>query len=225
MAEPLIITVLRTAPWRGPNGRRGDYHAIHARWLHGQLRRHWRGRSVCLSDVAVPGVETLPLVTDWPGWWAKIEICRPDIAGDVLFLDLDTVVLADLEALTGVGKTTVLRDFYRGGEQIGSGLMYLTEADRSRIWQAFTADPEAHMRRCVTRECWGDQGFLQAVIGDTAQRWQDVLPGEIVSYKADLRRRVTTPSPAVQPAATVVCFHGLPRPWNVGHRWVPRMCA
>lgn len=214
-----LLTVLSTRLWRNPRGRLGGFSAAHAQWLHAQLSSHWSGDAYCLTDVAVPGVMTLPLQTPWRGWWAKLEVCRPDIAGDVLYLDLDTVVLGGLDELAAVGRTTVLRDFYQGGDQMGSGLMYLAEADRRRIWAEFSADPDAHMRRCVTRECWGDQGFLQGVIGATAARWQDVLPGRVISFKADHDR-----APA-RPSASVVCFHGNPRPWQVGHRWVPRVAA
>jgi hypothetical protein len=55
-------------------------------------------RFVCFSNIDVPGVETIPLVTDWPGWWAKLEIFRTDLdLGDrVLYLDLDVFVVGDL---------------------------------------------------------------------------------------------------------------------------------
>lgn len=55
-------------------------------------------RFVCLSNVDVPGVETIPLVTDWPGWWAKLEIFNPehDLCDRVLYLDLDVFTTGDL---------------------------------------------------------------------------------------------------------------------------------
>lgn len=55
-------------------------------------------RFVCLSNVDVPGVETIPLVTDWPGWWAKLEVFNPavDLGERVLYLDLDVFVTGDL---------------------------------------------------------------------------------------------------------------------------------
>jgi hypothetical protein len=55
-------------------------------------------RFVCLSNVDVPGVETLPLVTDWPGWWAQLEVYNParELGERVLYLDLDVFVTGDL---------------------------------------------------------------------------------------------------------------------------------
>lgn len=164
---------------------------------------------VCLSDVEVPGVETWPLYYNWPGWWSKMELFRPDIRGDLLYLDLDTVVLGSLSEFD-VGVTTVLADFTKPGK-IGSGFMYLVEMDRPPVWAAWVQDPERHMRECVTQERWGDQGFLQGVL--VAQRWQDVLPGRVVSYK--MHGHNGPPK-----GARVVCFHGKPRPWEVRAPWV-----
>lgn len=183
----------------------GEYGPEHVQWLARQVPG-----LVCLSDVEVPGVETWPLYYDWPGWWSKMELFRPDIRGDLLYLDLDTVVLGDL-AQFNVGVTTVLADFTKPGT-IGSGFMYLVEMDRPPVWAAWVQDSERHMRECVTQERWGDQGFLQGVL--VAQRWQDVLPGRVVSYKAHCHGGVPS-------GAKVVCFHGKPRPWEVSASWVP----
>ena len=186
----------------------GEYGPAHVQWLARQvpgLR--------CLSDVPVPGVDTLPLQYGWPGWWSKLELFRPDLAGDLLYLDLDTVVTGDLNPLEQVGTTTVLSDFYKP-RLPASGLMFLAEADRAMVWQEWLRDPAGHMRRCRTREHWGDQGFLRDVL--PAQRWQDVLPGAVVSYKVHCQQ-------TLPPAAQVVCFHGKPRPWSVRHNWIPEL--
>ena len=55
-------------------------------------------RFVCLSNVDVPGVETIPLATGWPGWWAKVELFNPalDLGDRVLYLDLDVFVTGEL---------------------------------------------------------------------------------------------------------------------------------
>lgn len=177
----------------------GDYGPEHVQWLARQvpgLR--------CLSDQPVAGVETIPLRHDWPGWWSKLELFRPDIPGDLMFYDLDTVVLSPLPA---VDRTTVLRDWV-SPESMNSSLMYIAEADKAAVWEAFTADPAGHMARCGRG---GDQAFLDAFIGG-AQKWQDIVP--VYSYKTHCLRGV--PADAV-----AVCFHGKPRPWAAKADWVP----
>lgn len=56
-------------------------------------------RFVCLSDVDVP-CERIPLVTDWPGWWSKIELFRKGLFdGPVLYTDLDSVITGPLDGM------------------------------------------------------------------------------------------------------------------------------
>jgi hypothetical protein len=170
---------------------------------------------VCLSDVDIPGVTTVPLIYGWPRWWAKMEICAPDIRGDVLYADLDTMVVGDLTPLASIGRLTVL-DNWDGDGGIGSGLMYLTESDRLPVWEMFTADPAVAMQQHSNhrRHGWyGDQGFFRRFWQDKAARWQTELPGMVLSYKRD-----RVPEQGLSDAARVVVFHGKPRPRDIGWR-------
>jgi len=186
----------------------GDYGPKHVQWLAKQVPG-----LVCLSDVPIEGVETIPLLHDWPGWWAKIEMFRPDIEGDILYFDLDTVVTGSLGGFEGHDRSIMLTDFYYPARP-GSGLMYINQDDKVKVWAEWIAGPSAHMARCNTREHWGDQGFLRDVL--PCDRWQDVLPGQIVSYKAHCRN-------GLPKGANVVCFHGHPRPWQVTANWIPTL--
>lgn len=184
----------------------GDFGPQHVQWLAKQIPG-----LVCLADVPVEGVPTIALPSQWPGWWAKMHLFNPDlIEGDILFFDLDTVVVGSLEDFD-IGFTTMLADFAYP-ERLGTGLMYIAAADKEVVWKAWMKSPDKHMDRCRTRECWGDQGFLGSVL--SPQRWQDVLPGRIVSYKQDCQDGLSD-------EADVVCFHGEPRPWASGEPWVP----
>jgi hypothetical protein len=182
----------------------GDFRPHHVQWLSKQVPG-----LVCLSDVDVPGVQTIPLRTDWPGWWAKLEMFGPSLEGDVLMMDLDTVVLS-LPAMPD--RTTVLTDFYHP-ELINSSLMFVTAEDRSRVWEAFNRNPAGAMASCQKWPRWGDQGFLMDHLSG-AQRWQDIA--KVYSYKAHCTGRLPQ-------GAEVVCFHGKPRPWDVRAEWIPPM--
>lgn len=182
-----------------------DFEPRHAQWLARQVPG-----IVCLSDQPVPGVRTVPLRHRWPGWWSKMEAFDTElIGGDVLLIDLDTVVMS-LPPMPAC--TTVLSDFYRP-HLMGSGFMFLKEVDRARCWDAFVRDPQRHMRECVTRARWGDQGFLQDHMS-AAARWGP----EVRSYKVHCRAGVPT-------GTRVVCFHGRPRPWHVPAAWIPQLEA
>lgn len=175
----------------------GDFKPEHVQRLAKQVPE-----LVCLSDVPVEGVKTIPLLYGWPGWWSKLEIFRPNIEGDVFYLDLDTLVQR-MPAMPEV--TTVLSDF-RKQHLMASGLMFIKQEDKAAIWEAFTADPEKHMRECTKWPRWGDQGFLHDFLKD-AQRWQKVI--KVCSYKFHCK-------PDISNKWDVVCFHGQPRPWDIG---------
>lgn len=178
---------------------------MHAVALSQQVER-WlpSSRFVCLSDITVPGVETLPLEHSWPGWWAKMCMFSPRVKGDILYFDLDTLILGSLTEIAKVDRLTILRDFYRP-HGLQSAMMYLPEADRAEVWNAFAANPAAAMMSCARG---GDQEFLERFYLNRAARWQDVVPGQIVSLKVHCKSGV--------PAGTrVVCAHGKPKMWHL----------
>lgn len=155
---------------------------------------------VCLSDVDVPGVPCIPLEYDWPKWWAKLEICRPDIKGDVFFIDLDTNVYKMPEM---PGVDTVLTDF-GDPNVIGSGLMYLTEETRLKVWEEFIKDPKKNMAAHIKWPA-GDQGFFLRFLKG-AKRWQSLI--NVYSYKIHCKK-------GIPDNTDILCFHGKPRPWNL----------
>lgn len=205
---PTVMCVLRSG---------GEYRLEHVVRLYEGVRTHWPDalRFVVLTDrkIGHAEIQEVPLAYGWPGWWSKCELFRPDlpVLGDVLYFDLDTVVVGDLAPLAEGHQVTVLRDFYHRGlvarrGWIGSGLMYLPAASRAEVWLRWIASPDVHMTRCRQR---GDQGFLELCWNgrEDVVRWQDVLPGQVVSAKVHVfpGRRIPTD-------ARVVCFHGKPRP-------------
>lgn len=155
-----------------------------------------------MSDIDVRGVECVPLICNWPGWWSKLELFAPDIQGDLLYMDLDTVITGSLDSVLSVGRDVILRDFNRSDE-VQSSLMYLTAERRAAVYAAFCKNPQQHMVDMIQR---GDQGFLEPFYFDAA-RWQDILPGQVNSWKLGGRR--------IAPDQRIVIFHGKPRPWAV----------
>lgn len=180
----VILTVLR---------RGGEYTDEHV----DRLRQQCRGYSF-------EAIQDEDMLHSFPGWWAKIEAFRRK--GPILYMDLDTLITGPLDDLFNAVEQhdfIALRDFYRP-TQMGSGLMGW-RGDMSEIYNTFLTNPEAHMKRCRTTKCWGDQGFIDGVVKQKTY-WQDVLPGQVVSYKKH----------GVTQDANVVCFHGKPRPWDIG---------
>lgn len=155
---------------------------------------------------------TIKLRFGWPGWWSKLELMRPDIPGDVFFIDLDTVVVGSVLPFLRTGRTTMLSDFYRPAN-LQSSVMYLTAADRDRVWREWLRQNPADVisRFSVLRPGFnGDQNFIEEVLGAAnVARWQDRPDTPVCSYKVDMLGK------GHKPTAGLIVFHGKPRPWDV----------
>lgn len=184
----------------------GDYSSEYVERLRDGVARHLPlpHRFVCLSDVDVP-CERIALVTDWPGWWSKLELFRPGLlSGRVLYLDLDTVIQGDLLPLAAhPHRFTMLSDLMAPA-RLASGVM-AWDGDFRHLFERWS--PRLAPRYRVTGR-WGDQGWISEQLGISPSRFQSLFPGMFASYKA---------SPAAaKAAASVICFHGSPRPHEVG---------
>lgn len=167
-------------------------------------------RFVCFTDLPPQmfpmGCIPVPLWNDWPGWWSKMNLFSAAVEGDILFLDLDTIISGDLNDLAQFNRIGIMRDVYRpDGQQ--SSVMFIPEQEKKPVWDAFCTDPDGHMNRQGVR---GDQGFLETLWLERAARFQDHLPGQLVSYKAD-----NVATKGVPENARAVIFHGQPRPRSI----------
>lgn len=200
-----IVTVLRSG---------GDYRPEHVERLRKQCAK-WASGVEFQALTDIDGT----LRYDWPGWWSKMAAYAPENSREpFLLVDLDTTIVGPLDDVLTRRELTVLSDFY-WPDNIQSSFMLVTPEAAARAWEAFIADPAKHMRECVTRERWGDQGFLEGVWGRDVARWQDTLPGQLVSYKTGVRRAQNhreSGSGKIPDGARVVISHGKPRPWEVG---------
>jgi hypothetical protein len=111
----------------------------------------------------------------------------------VVFLDLDTVIVGNMDFLLEYdGPFCILRDFYYP-TTYGSAVMAFAPGCDD-IWNWF--------ERSTINVMYGDQDWLlQCVDPAKADRWQDLYPGKIVSYKVHCQE-------SVPEGAAVICFHG-----------------
>lgn len=174
-------------------------------------------RFVCLSDRTVPGIECIPLRHQLPGWWAKLELFRTDLPFDrIFYIDLDTVILGDITPLVNYEHNfTMLHDFKRS-ERFASGIM-AWQGDYSFLLDNFLADPDYYMNRHAKDPALGDQAFISEHLGYVPQAFQEIWPGALESYKADVCKRFFR-----RPGrdARMVCFHGYPGVMDVQHNWL-----
>jgi hypothetical protein len=150
---------------------------------------------------------TVPLMHDGVGWWSKIELFAPGIGEDLIYFDLDTIIVEPPSILTEpVLRPCMLRDFNFAG-QLQSSVMVIPQRCKAAIWELWCRHPDKWMERF----CWsGDQGYLQYAGVEEWVRLQDQYPGEFLSWKVDRLAGREVP-----PNLRAIIFHGKPRPWEV----------
>ncbi len=164
----------------------------------------WRG--VCLTDdpMMVPaGIEAIMVPAGLSGWWAKIFLFHPEVfprGKRILYLDLDTIICGDIGDIARyVGRFAMLSDHFHP-DSLNSAMMAWEAGTLDHIWTRWDE---------AGRPSW-DKGGDQAWIGSLepqADRWQVMLPGQVVSFKVDCWLNGRIPD-----GARVVGFHARPRP-------------
>jgi len=204
--DPLtVVCVLRSGGDYGP-----EYVENLAQQVDENLARAYT--FVCYSDMVfdIPGVVRIPLEHAWPGWWSKMEAFRA--VGPSLYLDLDTAVLGSLDytasrifKASAEGETAfwMLRPFRRG-ERWASGVMAWT-GDWSSLYLDFDYQQASTL-------LWDQRWISKQVEAGGQEIWpvQELMLNPVYSYKHHCRKD-GPPSDA-----SIVCFHGLPRPHTIG---------
>lgn len=197
-------------------GRGAEYVTI----LHDSVRRNLaegtEGRFICFTDDEPanygPGIEVRPLPEPGlTGWWNKLALFKPGVFEDgdrVLYFDLDTVITGRLDEIVAYdGPFAILRDAYRSDGLQSSVMAWEVNESIASIWLVW----EQQRRPEVPG---GDQAWIERCVA-FADILQDKFPDLFVSYKA------TGGKPPQK--ASVVFFHGHPRPHEVTTGWVPEV--
>lgn len=174
-------------------------------------------RFVCLTDQKLPGITCHPFTRRAIGWWHKLELFRRGLFdGPVAYFDLDTMFVGDLTDILSERHTfACTTDWLGRGTTINSTMMLWDPraADFSGIFSAATQGDEEKYSKGWER--WGDQGKIQDHLPvpflSLSSRW----PGRIVSYKINVRGKQHGRPDAVPAGASIVAFHGTPRPHQI----------
>lgn len=169
-------------------------------------------RFVCLTTRKIRGVETIGFKQNWMGWWSKLELFRPGLfTGRVFYMDLDTMLVGDIsELVSDTSDFISLTNWEGNGTHVASAVMgWNADLDFSRIYAEF--HPRVIPEYEKGWEKWGDQAWIQERLPVPFESYNLKYPDRIVSYKHHIRWLGAVPS-----GASIVCFHGRPRPHAVG---------
>jgi len=166
----------------------------------------------CLSDRQIGDINCLIPDEKWPGWWSKLLLFR--YAGEpVLYLDLDVVIVGELDSLVSYRLSMAANWAQSGHGGCQSSVMSWGE-HLEYIPDLFDPDkltaPE-NGNHGYYEGLWGDQEYITKLMGDPGDH---VIPmNRVYSYKYHCQN-------GLPDDASVVCFHGTPKPDEVSDAWV-----
>lgn len=169
----------------------------------------------CLSDRDIPGVQCLVPREQWPGWWAKLALFHVEL-GPALYLDLDSVITGPLDRLLS-DELSMPANWGESGHGGCQSSVMAWGRDYTHIAESFNPallkqDIRHPHGRYGNTDYWGDQGYLTALMGDPGAGRVRAMP-HVYSY----RYHCADGPPA---DASVICFHGIPKPADAGDEWV-----
>jgi len=115
----------------------------------------------CLTnrpDADIPAIK-IPFRNNWPGWWAKVELFRPDLpCGRTLYLDTDTYIVNSLKPILDYQGDLVMFDSNRSKSmwsrppmngwvyRYQAATMLFTPGALSWVYFKFKENPEKYMK-------------------------------------------------------------------------------
>jgi len=143
-----------------------------------------------------------------------MELFNPEmLSDDILYFDLDTLLLTTPKSFLQDDRLRLLSDFYHP-DKPASGMMYIPHKEKAYIWNIWMADPLKWMS-----ECRGDQDVLERICGRDIARFGF----NVKSYKVHVagpgmpgwHSKHSQGCGTIPPDTDVLCFHGYPRPWEI----------
>lgn len=160
---------------------------------------------VCVTDrpEVYDGVcETRQVLEGFPGWWSKVTLFADEpygLHGDLLFLDLDVVILDSIDELAiWPGEFAIIRDWNRR-TSLNSSVFKLQTGTRPEVFERWTP--------ALIQKYHGDQDWITVQTRSCHEAWPEAW---CLSYKMHCR---------VVPRGKIVVFHGKPDPHECGG-WV-----
>ena len=184
------------------------------------------------ADRPVPESMIKHELTPWPitnskrSWWYKMQLFNPaHYAGPLLYFDLDTVIVGNLDWIWQLPTTYfwAIRDFkylWRPNHTgINSSIMWWDTRHYQNLWDTFVLQDLA----TTMGKYPGDQDYISAVIPENQRRFFDTT--KVLSWRWQCldggydfqRRRHLAPGTGTEitDSTSIMVFHGNPKPEKI----------
>lgn len=176
------------------------------------LPNNFAGKFFCFTDDPTgldDGIQPLMLGPWAQGWWNKLYPFKKglfDIGEQVFLFDLDTLICGDLVPILSYrGEFAALSDFTRP-DHLAGGVLSWRVGERDFWHEWMQAGRPTYTDQTTA---YGEMAWIEHCLGGAkADRWQDLFPERFVSFKGHC-------GSGIPKDATVICFHGEPRPHEV----------
>lgn len=181
----------------------------------------------------VPAHMIKHVLNEWPGlsgrrrsWWYKMQLFNTEhFAGQLLYLDLDTVIVNSLDWVLDLDTKYFwsIKDFqslwnpkFQG---INSSFMYWNTVSFAKIWQDFSCQDIAQVRK----KYHGDQDYISDVLEPTKRKFVDST--RVVSWRwqaldggmnfVKRTHKIPNKGTEIDKNTSLLIFHGNPKPDQV----------
>lgn len=149
----------------------------------------------------------------WTGCYPKLYVHSPDagLEGRVLVFDLDTIIVGDLTDFAEYdGAFTTRMEHKSRGRVTAGDLLGFEAGETYSLWENYKAISK------YVEKYKGDEREIYKLLWKRLLYWQEELPGQLVSYKNDIRLNGNR----LPRNARIVSAHGVPRPHEIKAEWI-----
>lgn len=207
--------------WYGDRWDRGDEGILYVNKLFRGVQKHLSlpHRFICMTNEKQEyfddGIETIPLnAPSWRGCLPKVSMFDStlNLKGQVLSLDIDVVIVGSLNDMASCRKPFIVRSSFRPPYDLDGDIVGFNVGDfnTEQVWLPLKLNPQKVEKITGGRERF----WYRHVLNKDMDTWQNIYPGQLLSYKNHLQNGVPLPE-----NARIVSCHGRPRPHQLTEDW------
>ena len=192
--------------------------------LYRSIKRNYSDefRFICLCDKGyefVEPIESIRFLDPSSGWTGILDALRPECGKRRFVIALDTVITGNLdEILSFEGECALHSDPYNPS-QLNNGVAFFNEEISAELWNEWNTRKDYWTEEIrYLGNCPSEMLFLRKNLNGRAERLDELHPGKILSWKAEIEPQGIDPE-----SCSIVYFHGRPKQSDLQDRdWIKR---